>query len=129
MNYAKMILTLGPALIATLAVFLSLVVGHSRGSQGGSNSLSFQQLMNNRGKKKKQFNPKMPANNPTWDPEGMCCADPVHAFLRYKEFDWAFSKACRCTTIDEKWDRFKDWVHMNGGTINPHTKFREKEFA
>lgn len=47
-----------------------------------------------------------------------CCADPVIAFVNRE-----FSGPCACQIMEQKWDRFRDWIEKAGGYIHPWIEF------
>ena len=48
-----------------------------------------------------------------------CCSDPIQAFILKQ-----FHGPCACQTLLQKWERYKDWVHLNGGYIHKDIELR-----
>lgn len=48
-----------------------------------------------------------------------CCSNPVESFILRE-----FSGPCGCQTLEQKWDRYQDWISINGGNIHPYIRFR-----
>ena len=47
-----------------------------------------------------------------------CCVDPVNAFIMRE-----FNGPCGCQSLSQKFDRYRDWIELNGGWINPGIRF------
>eukprot|EP01084_Bolivina_argentea_P130917 231109_1 len=47
-----------------------------------------------------------------------CCIDPVEAFIMKEWFG-----SCSCQTLEQKWQRYSDWIEFNGGYINKYIIF------
>eukprot|EP01084_Bolivina_argentea_P306222 529117_1 len=43
-----------------------------------------------------------------------CCSDPIASFSRRE-----FAGPCACQTISQKWNRYSDWIQLEGGYVHP----------
>ena len=53
-----------------------------------------------------------------------CCNDPLNSFLFLE-----FAGPCACVTFQQKWERYRDWIEINGGYVHPNIEFKHNRVS